>query len=392
MEQDAPTKPPRASFPLTPLSIALKQMCVKTTQLMQNSEKTDMSVPKKKSSRTVHAPVHLARVIDLRKDVRMDNKVDDAPKEDCDRHNFLDVIVMEDYLRQGLKKPDYQGKYSDEVLSGEASIDEQLAATLTSPEIQVKAHISQVRNFTVRKRKGRPRTFLRTVQLRSKRAREEKLPQRLSLKKTTNSHKPRTPSGSNAKRITDDSEDDSDTPLASKRTLFSLHAPPTPSPSETPFAHTPDQIAITELSPSKESPSQYYKCLDSTDEVVPLGDRLLAKAPIKVEPLSFQMQNRTVLLLSVSNEPHIAPVYMTLDKCPRIDQLFDFILEGRKVASEAVKWVCARLLCNDRWISLSQDQPQSQFRLHRFISEAWETHADNFEDECEVEVMIEIKS
>ena len=118
----------------------------------------------------------------------------------------------------------------------------------------------------------------------------------------------------------------------------------------------------------------------------------LPPTSIKEEPLSVNARSKTTLLVKASNMQDRAAVCVSMDLCRDSQELFTRLAMERQLdarAAEKVRCVDASYTWGDRRShGIRKGSEQDWKRFIKALRLAWET--ENFQDECEVEMLMHV--
>jgi len=113
----------------------------------------------------------------------------------------------------------------------------------------------------------------------------------------------------------------------------------------------------------------------------------------KTEQLSSDPVARTTLIVTASNQPTIAPVFVPFTSCNTFPQLFETLVSECDIRPEAAKRVSkisARYTWDGKQIRIRKERPEDWSLFYRGLCKAWDKGSEGLEDGWEVEMMVHV--
>lgn len=113
----------------------------------------------------------------------------------------------------------------------------------------------------------------------------------------------------------------------------------------------------------------------------------------KTGQLSSEPVARTTLIVTASNQPTIAPVFVPLTSCNTFPQLFKILISEcdiRPDAAKKVSKISARYTWDGKQIRIRKERPEDWSLFYRGLRKAWDKGSEGFEDGWEVEMMVHV--
>ena len=132
---------------------------------------------------------------------------------------------------------------------------------------------------------------------------------------------------------------------------------------------------------------------DNTEDCVILEAITKSYKHSTTEQLSTEAMARTSFIVTASNQPTIAPVTVPFTSCMAFDRLFETLISEcdiRLETAQKVTKISAKNTWTGKQIRIRKGRPEDWMFFHRGLCKAWKQGSEQFEDGCEVEMMIHV--
>ena len=186
---------------------------------------------------------------------------------------------------------------------------------------------------------------------------------------------------------------DSDEPLAAKRSKAPLPSPSQTRTSSVAASRTGNPTIIPlDSSEERESPQGHDAFMKKKAKASHKVDASIAA--IKAEPLSADAVAKTVFRVSADNIPEKGPIHVPFKHSPTSDDLFTVLLRERKIRGELIVKI-SDVTATCTWgekkkFGIRKGKLADWAAFYKYLRKAWESDSNDFEDGCEVDMMIHV--